>query len=95
MNMIRARPDPLPPDGSSPFQSHCGGGIVSSTPCGVAVVVVMLSSTPCGVAVVVVMVSSIPCGVAVVLVIVIGLQGHNKAPKKSNENDRGSKGLTR
>ena len=40
--------------------------VVSSTPCGVAVVVVMVSSTPCGVAVVVLMVSSSPCGVAVV-----------------------------
>ena len=38
------------------------------------------------VTVVVVMVSSTPCGVAVVPVIVIRLQGHNKAPKKSNEN---------
>ena len=44
--------------------------IVSSTLCGVAVVVVMLSSTPCGVAVVVAMASSTPYGIAVVVVMV-------------------------
>ena len=54
-----------------------------------AVVVAMLSSTPCRVVVVVVMILSTPCGVAVVLVIVVRLQGHNKARKRSNENDRG------
>ena len=39
--------------------------MVSSTPCGAAVVVVMVSSTPCGVTVVVVVLST-PRGVAVV-----------------------------
>ena len=59
----------------------CGGGncfihplwveMVSSTPCGVAVVVGMVSSTHCGVAAALVMVSSTPCGVAVVEVMVV------------------------
>ena len=42
--------------------------MLSSTPCGAAVVVVMVASILCGVAVGVAMVSSTPCGVVVVLV---------------------------
>ena len=119
--MIRARPAPSPPMVPPPFQRGCGGNgfihhlwcgcgggnafitpcgvavvvvMVSSTPCGVAVVVVLVSSTPCCVAVLVVMLSSILCGVAVVLVVIITLQGHNKAPKKATRTIEGSKGLS-
>ena len=55
----------------------------------------MVASTPCGTAVVVVMLSFVPCGVAAELVIVIALQGHNKAPKKATRTIEGSKGLSR
>ena len=72
--------------------------MVSSTPCGVAVVVVMVSSAPCGVAVVVVMVSSTPCGVAVALVIVISYKASGSqqgSGKKATRTIEGSKGLSR
>ena len=49
--------------------------MVASTPCCVAVVVVMVSSTPCVVAVAVVMISSTPSGVAVVVVMVSSTPG--------------------